>query len=290
MKILSASEIKRFIIINIGLFIMALGLVLFLEPSNLAVGGVTGLSMVIRVYFPWMDLGMLMLIFNVLLFVLAFFMIGKQFGGYTIYCSIALSLMISALSNVINVGVLFPDDTMISLIVGILVQGVGMAMIFYQNASTGGTDILAKILNKYTHIEIGKSLFLSDVLIAVSAGIAFKPILGMYAFLGVLMNGLIIDWMIAGFERRIHTLIISKNPEKIVDFIHENLGRGCTYIKAVGCYSNEEKNMLSVVLNKREYMKLRFFVREVDPRAFITMHYSHEVLGEGFDLDVPERI
>ncbi len=280
-------ELKRFIMINIGLVIIALGLVLFLEPANLAVGGVMGLAMVIKVYLPWIDLGMLMLIFNVILFIVAFFLIGKSFGGYTVYCSFALSFMISGFTRIFDFGELFPEDLMVTLIIGIIIQGIGMAFVFYQNASTGGTDIVAKILNKYTHIEIGKSLFLSDSLITVAAGVAFEPRLGMYAFLGILINGFVIDWIIAGFETKVHTMIISKNPEVIVKYIHEKLGRGCTYIKSIGCYSMEDRNMISVVLSKKEYIKLRYFVRDVDPRAFITMNYTHEVLGEGFDLDIP---
>lgn len=288
MKI-SYQNIKRFIIINAGLLIMALGLVIFLEPAKLAVGGVMGLAMVIREYIPSIDLGILMLIFNVFLFILAFFMIGKSFGGYTIYCSIALSFMTSFLTRIFGSTNLFPDDLMVTLFVGILVQGVGMAMVFSQNASTGGTDIVAKILNKYTHIEIGKSLFLSDALITVAAGIAFEPRLGMYAFLGILMNGLIIDKVIAGFEIKAHCQIISQKTEEIVSYIHNDLGRGCTYIKAMGAYSKKDTDLISVVLGRREYLKLRHFVRSIDSRAFITMHFTHEVLGEGFDLEIIER-
>lgn len=283
-------QVKRFFIINAGLFIMALGLVIFLEPAKLAVGGVMGLSMVIRAYIPSIDLGLLMLIFNVFLFILAFFMIGKSFGGYTIYCSVALSFMTSVLTRIYGSTNLFPDDLMVTLFIGILVQGVGMAMVFSQNASTGGTDIVAKILNKYTHIEIGKSLFLSDALITVAAGIAFETRLGMYAFLGILMNGLIIDKVIAGFETKAHCQIISHKSDEIVSFIHNDLGRGCTYLKAVGAYSMKDTNLISVVLGRREYIKLKSFVRSVDPRAFITMHFTHEVLGEGFDLEVIENM
>lgn len=286
MKI-SIKHVKRFLWINLGLVIMALGLVLFLEPANLAVGGVMGLSMVIRVYIPWIDLGMLMLIFNIILFVVAFIMIGGDFGGYTIYSSFALSFMISGLTRIFPVTEMFPNDTMVTLLIGIMVQGVGMGIIFSQNASTGGTDIVAKILNKYTNIEMGKSLFLSDALITIAAGIAFEPRLGMYAFLGILLNGIVIDWIIAGFETKVHTMIISSNPDKIVKYIHDTLGRGCTYIRSIGCYSMEEKNMISVVLSRKEYIKLRRIVRDIDPRAFLTMNYTHEVLGEGFDLDSP---
>lgn len=278
-------ELKRFIFVNVGLLIMSMGLIFFLAPSNLAVGGVTGLAMVIKSYYPEINLGLLVLIFNVVLILISFLLIGVQFGGYTIYCSIALSFMISAMEKYFPVGILFPDDLMITLLMGILVSGVGMAIVFYQNASTGGTDIIAKIINKYFHIDIGKSLFLADSLITVAAGFAFSPRIGMYAFLGILLNGLVIDKMIAGFDIKSQSLIISEKHEEITRFILEELGRGATYLRAVGTYSGEDKMMINVVLSRREYLKLRRFVRSVDPRAFITMHYTHEVLGEGFDLE-----
>ncbi len=280
--------LKRFIFINIGLFIMAIGLMVFLEPSNLAVGGISGLSMVIRSYFPSLNLGILILFFNVILIILSFILIGPQFSGYTIYSSVALSFMITVIQKFFNFGVIFPNDLMITLLVGILTSGIGMAIVFYQNASTGGTDIIAKIINKYTHIEIGKSLFLSDALITIAAGVAFSPRIGAYAFLGILMNGFVIDKVIAGFEIKSQSLIISEKHKEIRDYIIHDLNRGATYVKVIGSYSGEDKMMINVVLSKREYIKLKKFVRTIDPRAFITMHYTHEVLGEGFDLKVVE--
>ncbi len=287
---IKAKTIKRFILINLGLFIMTLGLVLFLVPSNLAVGGVAGLAMIINVYFPQIDLGLLVFIFNAILITLSFFLIGKDFGGYTIYCSVAMSFMISMLQKVMthyNIGVLFPDDLMLTLIIGIIVCGSGMAIVFYQNASTGGTDIVAKIINKYAHIDIGKSLFLADSLITLGAGIVFSPRIGVYAFLGILLNSVVIDKIIAGFDIKSQSLIISGEHRKILEYIINELDRGATCVKVRGGYSEEEKNMINVVLSRREYIRLKNYVREIDPRAFITMHYTHEVLGEGFDLESP---
>ncbi len=284
---IKAKNIKRFIMINLGCFIMALALVLFMEPAKLAVGGITGLSMIINHHFPSLDYGMLILFFNVILIIIAFIVIGKDFGGYTIYCSIVLSFMVSGLQQVFDIGVLFPDDLMITLIIGILMSGLGMGIVFYQNASTGGTDIVAKIINKYTHIEIGKSLFLADALVCIGAGVTFSFKIGIYTFLGILINSIVIDRVIAGFEVKSQALIISKEHEKIKEYIINDLERGATCLSVTGGYSGENKTMINVVLSKREYIKLKQHVRELDPRAFITMHYTHEVLGEGFDLDSP---
>jgi len=276
--------IKRFMMINLGVFIMASGLYLFLVPANLAVGGVTGLAMVIKNYVPWLNLGVLMILFNVILFMLAFVIIGREFGGFTIYCSFFLSGVIGVFEWILPHYGGIVDDLLLNLIFGIVIQGIGMALIFYENASTGGTDIIAKIINKFTNIDIGKSLFLSDVLITLAAGIAFGPVLGLYACLGILMNGMVIDKVIAGFETKIHALIISKEDEAISDFIHKNLKRGTTSLSGVGGYSKDMKNIVSVVLSRKEYMQLKHFVSQVDPRAFISVTFTHEVFGEGFDL------
>jgi len=277
-------KIRKFLIINFGIFIMAIGLYFFLIPANLAVGGVTGLAMVIKNYFPFINLGILMLIFNVILFILAFLMIGKEFGTNSIYCSFLLSGVIGIFEIIFPLKEAIVDDIIINLIFGIVIQGIGMAIIFYQNASTGGTDIVAKILNKFLRIEIGKALFLSDSLITLLAGFAFGTKLGLYAFLGILINGLVIDKVIAGLDTKIHSIIISKKSEVINNYIQNELSRGTTYIYGKGGYTSDEKELISVVLTRKEYMKLKHFIKDTDPNAFIIMNFVHEVVGEGFDL------
>jgi uncharacterized membrane-anchored protein YitT (DUF2179 family) len=181
------------------------------------------------------------------------------------------------------------DDIVLNLILGIGIQGLGMAIIFYENASTGGTDIIAKIINKYTNIDIGKSLFLSDVLITLFAGFAFGPVLGLYAFLGIMINGLIIDKVIAGFDSKIHALIVSECYQDIGEYVHEELKRGTTYLNGIGGYSRDNKSILSVVLSRKEYMLLKHHIKIVDPKAFISVTFMHEVIGEGFDLRLREK-
>ncbi len=275
-------KFKDFMFINLGMIIMAMGLYFFLIPANLAVGGVTGLAMVIQSYFQWINLGVLMTIFNVILFILAYFLIGKEFGTNSIYCSFLLSGIIGVFEVIVPMNAPIVDDIMLNLIFGIVIQGVGMAIIFYQNASTGGTDIVAKILNKYTNIDIGRALFLSDSLITLAAGRAFGIELGLYAFMGILVNGIVIDKVIAGMGTKIQAMIISKNSSIINEYIQEELGRGTTFLNGVGGYSLENKQIINVVLNRKEYMKMKHFIRENDPEAFITMNFVHEVLGEGF--------
>ncbi|MDO4754460.1 MAG: YitT family protein [Bacillota bacterium] len=283
MNYLNGKNIKRFLLINFGLLIMSVGLHIFIIPMNLASGGVTGLGLVIKAYFPELNMGLLMLAFNFILFIMAFIFIGKEFGGYTIYASFALSGMIGVMESFFPISAPVTDDIMLSLLFGTLTPAIGMAIVFYQNASTGGTDIVAKIINKYTNLEIGKALFLSDALVTVAAAITFNFEIGMYAFLGILLNGTLIDKVIAGFETKVHAQVISEKINEISGYIHNDIGRGVTLLTATGAYTGQGKQVIVTVLSPREYIRLRQHVRAVDPKAFIIMSYVHEVLGEGFD-------
>lgn len=213
MEIFKKQQWVKFIWINIGLIIMSIGLYFFLIPANLAVGGVAGLAMVIKHYCPVINLGILMWCFNIVLFVTAFFAIGKDFGKNSIYGSFALSGIIGVLEWLLPLKGPLGDDIFINLVFGILIQGIGMGIVFYCNASTGGTDIVAKIIHRYTDIPIGKALFLSDALITLAAGMAFGLTLGLYALLGILMNALIIDRVIEQMQDRKESLKITTTAE-----------------------------------------------------------------------------
>ncbi len=277
-------RLKQYLLINVGLLIMAFGLHFFLIPADLAVGGVTGLAMVIKNFLPSTNLGLLMGVFNVILFTLAFILIDREFGSKSIYCSIALSVIIGVFEVILPFDQPVVDDIVLNLTFGIIIQGIGMAAIFYQNASTGGTDIVARIINKYTHLGIGKALFLADSLITLLAGFIFGVELGLYAFLGILINGLVIDKVIAGINTKIQIQIISCKPEIVNKYVHQELGRGSTLFSCSGGYTNKNKQVISVVLTRREYMKLKYFLKKSDPSAFVTVNFVYEVLGEGFDL------
>ena len=174
------------------------------------------------------------------------------------------------------------DDLLINLIYGILIQGVGMAIIFNKNTSTGGTDIIAKIINKFFHLDIGKSLFLADSIIVISATLVFGIELGLYALLGILINSAIIDKVIAGFNTRIKVAIISDMEPEISKFITKELERGVTLLYGVGGFSNSEKRIINTVVSRKEYLIIKNKVKEIDPRAFIWVSFVNEVLGEGF--------
>lgn len=281
---ITKQAVKRFLFINFGILTLSLGFHIFIVPAKLATGGVTGLGLVVKAYFPQINLGVLMLLFNIILFALAFIFIGKDFGGYTIYASLGTSTMMGVLERFAPIHEPVTDEMLLNLMFGTFIAAAGIAIVFYQNASTGGTDILAKIINKFTGIEIGKALFLADSLITIAAGYTFGLTTGMYAFMGIILNSTVIDKVIAGFETKVYVQIISEEVEEITSYIHHKLVRGMTLLTATGGYSKEEKKVIAVVLTPRQYLNLKAYVKSIDPEAFLIMSYVHEVLGKGFKI------
>jgi uncharacterized membrane-anchored protein YitT (DUF2179 family) len=174
------------------------------------------------------------------------------------------------------------NDVLLELIWGILVQGVGMAIIFNQNASTGGTDIIAKILNKFFHIDIGKSLLITDFTVTLLAGISFGIQKGMYSLLSVIINGLLIDNAIEGFNSHKEVIIISSEKDKIKTFIIDELERGATLYLGKGCYTSNNVEILSTIVSKKEFIRLKTYIKEIDSKAFIKVYDVYETFGEGF--------
>lgn len=278
----SKVNIRSFIIINFGLLITALGMYLFLIPANLAAGGVTGLGIIINNLLPQIPVGLIMIIFNIFLFSLAFLVIGKEFGGLTVYNSLLLSALIYIFELLLPMSGPLIDDLLVNLIYGVLTSSVGMAIIFNQNASTGGTDIIAMIISKFTHLNIGKSLLIADSIVAVGAITVLGIEVGLYSLLGILINTTLIDKVIAGFNTKYQVAIISEKEDIINKFITEEMGRGVTLLYGAGGFSNIDKRVIHTVVPRSEYLIIRNKVMELDPRAFIWVNLVNEVHGEGY--------
>ena len=279
-------EIKEYIFITFGIILVALAFEYLLAPNNLAAGGVTGLAIVINHYFPFISNGMIVMIVNIVLFVVAFIVIGGNFGAKTIYASYGLSLVMWIIEKFFKPFAL-TSDLILATVFGTLVSAVGMAIVFNYNASTGGTDILAKILNKFFHIAIGKSLLIVDMIITLAAAVTFGLDIGLYALVSVIGLGITIDRLIEGINTVKEVKIVSVKGKEISEFIMNKLGRGCTFIKGVGAYSNKDMMIVYAILGRNEFIRLREFLKEEDTNAFITVNEVHEVLGEGF-MDLKE--
>jgi uncharacterized membrane-anchored protein YitT (DUF2179 family) len=282
MRDMMSKKVKEFLYIHLGVFMVSLGLYVFLMPSNLATGGANGLAIVINHFLPALPVGIIMILINIILFITAFILIGKSFGFKTIYASLSVSLMVFLLEKIFPMNESLTGDILLELIFGIVITGVGMGIVFNQNASTGGTDISAKIINKFFHINLGKAVFLSDIIITIISGFAFGINLAMYAMLGVLINSFVIDYIIDGLNLKKEVTIISDQFEDIKKYIIETLDRSFTVYYGKGGYSDVDRKIMVVIISKREFIRLRTFINEMDSKAFVTVKNTHEVYGYGF--------
>ena len=278
---MNSKIIKEYGLITFGIILVALSVEYFFAPNNLAAGGVTGLAIVVNNLIPSLSVGGLTLGINIVLFIVAFGAIGGNFGGKTIFASLGMSVIMWIIENFFSPFAI-TNDLIIATVFGTLISAFGMAIVFNCNASTGGTDILAKILNKFFHIEIGKALLIVDIIITFAAAMVFGLDFGFYAMLSVIILGIAVDKFIDGFNTSREIMIISKKSDEISKFILDDLSRGCTYLKGVGAYSQKEIKIIYSVLSRSEFIKLKSFIKEIDKEAFITVRESYEVLGEGF--------
>jgi uncharacterized membrane-anchored protein YitT (DUF2179 family) len=275
-------KVKEFLLINLGLILVALGITLFKIPNNFATGGVSGIAIIVYKYFPTAPVGLLMLLINIILIVISLIIIGSDFGSKTIYSSFALSGLVWLFQKLIPLSKPLTGDAFIELIFAIGLPAIGSAIIFNLGASTGGTDIVARILNKYTHLNIGKTLLISDFIIAVSAGIIFGVRAGMYSVLGLVLKAFIIDLVIESLNIGKQIVIVSSKSEEIANFIISDLKRGATIHKGVGAYSGDEKNVITTVMNRKQAVRLGIFIKGIDERAFLTISNTSEIIGKGF--------
>lgn len=275
-------KVREYIFITTGFIFVALALQLFLVPNKIAAGGVSGIAIIINSVFPFLDVGMLMLIMNGILFIIAFIVIGNKFGGKSIYASLGLSGTLWLMDNLKLFDRALTNDLFLASIFGTFLSAIGMAMVFNQNASTGGTDIIAKILNKFFHMDIGKSLLVVDFIVTLFAAVTFGANIALYSLLCVIINGFVIDNVIEGVNTCKEIMVISSKIDDISRYIIDELERGCTIFHGKGGFSGNDTRILYTVLYRKQFIKLKNFIKEVDSRAFITVSEAHEVLGEGF--------
>lgn len=275
------SIIKEYTIITLGLILVAVAIEYFYAPNNLAAGGLTGLGIVVNYFIPTLTPSVFYFFVNIILFVAAFFIVGGEFGFKTLYGTYGLTFIMWVIENYMHPYAL-TEDLMLNVIFGALTTSMGLALVFNANASTGGTDILAKILNKFSRFNIGISLALIDILVTLAGAAIFGMNSGFYALLCVLLNGILIDRFIAMFNKTKQVTVISEKNEEISKFIVEDLKRGCTFFKGAGVYSGDSKNIVYTIVKKKELSQLKEFIDKTDKNAFITIGQVEEVVGNGF--------
>lgn len=272
--------IKEYGVITLGVVLITISLEFFFYPNDIASGGISGLALILDSLFG-ISPGLTLVVLNVLLFILAFMFIGGSFGVKSIYASFGLSFLIW-LYEKFYMPVAITDNLLLATVFGSMISALGVALVFNENSSTGGTSIIAKILNKYLHIDIGKSLLISDFVVTLLAVYAFGIELGLFGLISVFLTGGLVDRFIDGFNLCKSVVIISEKRENIAKYIVENLERSFTYLNAYGGYSSKEIKIIYTVVSRKQFISLKNYIKELDPFAFITVMDAREVLGEGF--------
>ena len=274
--------LRFFGLLNAGLFITALGIVLFKSPNQFAFGGTSGLSVILAALVPGWNVSAFMWIINLVLVGLGFCLLGWKSMGWTVYSSIALSFFTSLCEWIWPLAAPLTDDTFLEFCFAVLLPALGSGLVFNVGASTGGTDILAMILKKYTSLEIGKALMVSDLGIVAWGAFLFGPRTGMYCILGMVLKCTVVDSVIESLNLRKVCTIITQHTEEVERFIIEELHRSATEQPAFGAYTRREERAIVTVLTRAEATRLRLFLRKLDSGAFITVVNSSEIIGKGF--------
>ena len=276
------AAVKSFLLINLGLILVALGIVLFNTPNNINLGGVSGLSILAARLLPGLDVATFMLLINVFLIIIGLLLLGKDFGIKTILSTLALSGYVSLFTALIPLRAPLTNDMMLATAFAVIFPSVGSALLFNLGASSGGTDIVALILKKYTSLETGRALLLANAFIVLGGFFVLGVETGLYCALGLIANSTLVDVVIDSINVRKCVTVVSAAHEAIEGYIIHTLGRGATVHKAVGAYSGEEKRVVTTILNRRQCLLLRDFIKKTDPKAFLTIMNSSEIIGKGF--------
>ena len=270
------STLKEFTIITIGTIIVAAAVFFFMMPSHVSVGSGAALAMVLSNFIP-LSVSTITLIMNVGLLIIGFLLVGPEFGIKTVYCSILMPLIMGLFE------ILFPNfqsitqDPFLDVVCYILVVGVGLAILFPRNASSGGLDIVAKIMNKYLRMDLGKAMSISGMLVALSSALCYDSKTVVLSLLGTYFGGIIVDHFIFDNNIKRRVCVISPELDEIVDFVLHQLHSGATLNEIIGAYDHTPRTEMITIVDKQEFKRLMNHIREVDPNAFVTVYSVSEM-------------
>ena len=258
-------------ILTIAIAIIAVAVYFFLVPSHKSISSMSGLGIVLSNFVP-LPLSAITMILNVVLLIIGFFTCGKEFGLKTVYTSVMLPVFLGIFENIFpNTGSI-TNSQELDVLCYILVVSVGLSILFNRNASSGGLDIVAKIMNKYFHMELGKAMSLSGMCVALSAALVYDKKTVVLSVLGTYFNGIVLDHFIFDHNIKRRVCIITKKEEELRQFIVRDLHSGATIYEAIGAYNMEKRNEIITIVDKGEYQKLMKYINQEDPEAFITVY------------------
>ena len=273
---------KEFFWMNVATVMISVGVYCFKFPNNFSMGGVSGLSILLGKVLPVLSASSYNTIINVLFLILGFLMLDKSFGFRTVYCSLLSAGLIQVFSWVWPLTTPLTDQLMLELFFAVILPALGAAILFNIDASSGGTDIAAMILKKYTGLDVGTALLISDVAIAAAALFVFDATAGLCSLLGLALKSVLVDSAIESLNRRKAFFVITSDPEHVCDYVTHTLVRGATIWTAQGAYTHDVHHVVLTVLSRRQAVTLRRYLKQVDPHAFMIVANSSEIFGKGF--------
>lgn len=276
------TKVEEYLILHLGVILIAVGVYFFKFPNNFAIGGVSGISVVLNAWIPSLSASNLNLIMNFALLLVGVFFFGKDFGIKTVYTTVLLSLLIEVFSYFIPLTKPLTNQPLLELVYAVILPGIGGGLLFNIRASSGGTDIVAMILKKYSSLNIGRALLISDISITLLSFSVFGVETGLLATLGLITKSILVDRTIESINKVKHFTIVTDKPEEILQFITKNLHRGGTKMQGKGIYLGQDKTIINVVVNSYEGVLLRDFAKKTDPHCFITILNTSQIIGKGF--------
>lgn len=275
------SKLKKFSLLTISTLIMAVGIYFFKFTNNFTFGGITGIAVLVAKFLP-ISASDFSFVVNILLLIIGWIVLGKSFAEKTAYSTILLSVSLSLLERIYPMSHPLTNEPLLELIFAILLPALGSAILFNIGASSGGTDVIAMILKKYTNVDIGKGLMISDLIFTLAGFLVFNVKTGLYSLFGLIMRSALIDNFIESFNRSKYFHVVTSNATCICDFIQNDLQRGATIVNATGAFTGDDKYIILTVLSPSQAVKLRNFIKEHDPKAFLLVSNTSEIIGKGF--------
>lgn len=275
------SKLKNFSLLTASTLIMAVGIYFFKFTNNFTFGGITGLAVLVAKS-GVISASDFSFIANMILLVIGWFVLGKKFAAKTAYSSILLSVALSGMERICPMQQPLTDQPILELAFAIALPSIGSAVLFNIGASSGGTDVIAMIMKKYTSADIGKALLITDFFITLAGCFVFDITTGLYSFLGLALRSFMIDGFIESLNLSKYFNVVCSNPDPICEFIKTDLHRGATIVLAQGAFSGEDKYLVLTVLNRFEAVRLRNYIKENAPDAFLLISNTSEIIGKGF--------
>lgn len=277
-------NIREWLIITFGTLVVAAAVYFFMLPGHITVGSAAALAMVLSNFIP-LPVSVITMLMNIGLLIIGFLLIGPEFGGKTVYCAILLPAYLWVFERLLPDFQSITQDPVLDVVCYILIVGIGLAFLFSCNASSGGLDIVAKLMNKYLRMELGQAMSVSGMLVALSSALCYDKRTVVISVLGTYFGGMVVDHFIFGLNIKRRVCIISPKVDEIVQFILYDLHSGASISEIIGAYNNEVRREVITIVDKQEYRKLMDYVKKADPTAFITVYSVNEISYQPKKID-----